>query len=158
MLRRTAAQLWAQGVHGAAGVGGLPRGPAAAAAAASLGGSSGQAALSLARPFSGSAKETLSEAAHRLRSIAERSAGAIKAAGSAAARAPDALYRALPTSAQQLVNAAQVMRWGMRLTAPLDAFGSRTVCLQPPPQLLQSLDMSKRTCHRPTCNCRRPAQ
>ncbi|KAL4452340.1 hypothetical protein ABPG75_008002 [Micractinium tetrahymenae] len=109
MLRRAAAQLWAQGGQGAAGAGGLLRGPAAAAAAAPLGGGAGTAAaaLGLARPFSGSAKETLSEAAHRLRSIAERSASAVKAAGSAAARAPDALYRALPTSAQQLVNAAQ---------------------------------------------------
>lgn len=109
MLRRAcAAQLWGQGIQGAAAAGGLLRGPAAAAAAAPAGGVGLAAALALARPFSGSAKETLSEAAQRLRSIAERSAGAVKAAGAAAARAPDALYRALPTSAQQLVNAAQV--------------------------------------------------
>lgn len=119
MLRRAcAAQLWAQGLQGAAAAGGLLRGPAAAAAAAPSGGGVGlAAALGVARPYSGSAKETLSEVAHRVRSIAERSAGAVKAAGSAAARAPGALYRALPKSAQQLVNAAQARHLRGRLTS-----------------------------------------
>lgn len=61
-----------------------------------------------ARPYAGSALEKFQEAAHKVRSAASTSASALKAAGDSVSRAPDAIYRHLPTSAQQLVNAAQV--------------------------------------------------
>ena len=61
-----------------------------------------------ARPYAGSALESLQEAAAKMRKAAASSAEAVKAAGSSISHAPDAVYNALPKPAQQLVNAAQV--------------------------------------------------
>lgn len=118
-LRRAAAQLWtSQGAAAAtAGAGALLRSPAAAAAAAAgVGvvtcsgravGTAAAAARLAGRPYSSSTRETLHDAAERVRTAASTTAHAVKVAGDAVAKAPDAIYRALPTSAQRLVNAAQ---------------------------------------------------
>ena len=83
-------------------------GAAAAAALAQRCGLAPLGAAAGARPYAGSALEKLQEAAHKVRSAAATSAGALRAAGDSVSRAPGAIYRHLPTSAQQLVNAAQV--------------------------------------------------
>ena len=90
--------------------------PAAAAAAA--GGASGAARAAGRRAYSssssggggGSTRETLQGAAQRFKAAAASSADAVKAVGGAVSKAPGAVYKVLPTSAKQLVNAAQVRR------------------------------------------------
>ncbi|EFN54793.1 hypothetical protein CHLNCDRAFT_134758 [Chlorella variabilis] len=49
----------------------------------------------------------MQEAAQRIKKVATASGDALKAAGGVVSRAPGALYQVLPTSAKQLVNAAQ---------------------------------------------------
>lgn len=85
--------------------------PAAAAATSHAGkGTSSVAAAAAAglRPYSSNARESMQEAAQRIKKVATASGDALKAAGGVVSRAPGALYQVLPTSAKQLVNAAQV--------------------------------------------------
>lgn len=90
------------------------------------------AAAAGSRTYASSALEKLQEAAQKVRATAASSASAVKAAGSSVSRAPDAIYKALPASAQQLVNAAQVggqgalkvsKRWKRRHLHPAVGWG-----------------------------------
>ncbi|KAI3438198.1 hypothetical protein D9Q98_000635 [Chlorella vulgaris] len=72
----------------------------------SMGAAEGAAVVGL-RSYSSSTRETLQQAAHRIKSAAASSADALKAAGRVAGRAPGALYQVLPASAKQLVKATQ---------------------------------------------------
>lgn len=112
----------------------LLAGPGCAAACA---GFQPVAAAGAARPYAGSALESLQEAAAKMRKAAASSAEAVKAAGSSISHAPDAVYNALPKPAQQLVNAAQVGGYEHTTTAgwpllahPLPSLA--TVLLLPP--------------------------
>lgn len=88
----------------------LPASAAAVAGHASSAGSGSCRELAAAaglRPFSSSARESLQGAAQRIKLAASSSAEAVRAAGSAVARVPGAVYGALPASAQRLISASQ---------------------------------------------------
>ena len=121
--RQQAAALWACGSQGVAA------GPQAAGGLLALRAPLPPAAGGTgARALSGTARETLSEAAHKVKSAASASADAVAAAGRAVSQAPGALYRVLPAPAKQLVDAAQVGRQTLLAGSPACAFEKGITC------------------------------